>query len=154
MKVPSLRMRRSLAAVAVACLVQAGSSAFAQYSIAWSKIAGGGATPPSIGGSYSVRGTVGQSDSGGPLTNGVYSVVGGFWALPTVVQVAGAPTLTAAAGAPGQCVISWSPGTPGDVLQEAASLENPQWSNTAGGATSPVTVGALGLRKFYRLIKP
>ena len=136
------------------CLVHSSSTAFAQYSIPWSQIAGGGVTAPSTGGIYSMVGTIGQPDAGGPFTNGVYSVVGGFWALPTMVQVPGGPVLTAAAGAPGQALISWSPVVPGYVLQETTSLEAPQWSNTPGGSVSPVRVSAGGLQKFYRLLKP
>ncbi len=53
------------------------------YSIDWYKIAGGGGT--STGGVYAVSGTIGQTDAGGPLTNGQYSVTGGFWVLPAAV---------------------------------------------------------------------
>jgi hypothetical protein len=62
-----------------------------QYSIDWYKIAGGGGT--STGGTYTVNGTIGQHDAGGPMTGGSYSLTGGFWALISVVQTAGAPTL-------------------------------------------------------------
>ena len=70
------------------------------YSIDWFTIDGGGGT--STGGVYSVSGTIGQPDAGGPMTNGQYSVTGGFWALPTAIQVSGAPTLTIVPAAPGQ----------------------------------------------------
>jgi hypothetical protein len=86
------------------------------YSIDWYTIDGGGGT--STGGVYSVSGTIGQPDAGGPMTNGEYSVTGGFWALPTAVQVTNAPTLTIAPATPGNATISWSPNTPGFVLQE------------------------------------
>src|SRR5262249_33796647 len=47
-------------------------SASAQtYSIDWFKIAGGGGT--STNGQYSLSGTIGQHDAGGPLTGGNYS---------------------------------------------------------------------------------
>jgi hypothetical protein len=46
--------------------------ASAQYAIAWSTIAGGGG--PSAGGVYSVTGTIGQPDAGGPMTSSQYSV--------------------------------------------------------------------------------
>ena len=128
---PYLRsLRRLVVAGVLTCLAHSGSSAFAQYSIAWSKIAGGGVTAPSTGGIYAVAGTIGQADSGARLTNGLYSVIGGFWALPTMVQIPGGPTLMATAGAPGQAVVSWSPVAPGYVLQETTNLENPQWFNT------------------------
>ena len=129
-------------------------TAHAQYSIPWSKIAGGGATTPSTGGVYAVSGTIGQPDASGVLTGGVYSVTGGFWALPVAVQTPGAPTLTIVPGAPGQAAISWSPATPGFVLQESTSLENPNWINSPSGATNPVNVPATGNHKFFRLRKP
>src|SRR3954465_9453537 len=85
------------------------------YSIDWFKVAGGGGT--STGGVYSVSGTIGQHDAGGPLTNGQYSVGGGFWALPTLVQTPGAPTLYITNAAPGFATIWWVPATPGFRLQ-------------------------------------
>lgn len=126
--------------------------ASAQYSIDWHTIDGGGGT--STGGVYSVSGTIGQPDAGGPLTNGQYSVTGGFWALPTAVQVTGAPTLTIVPAAPGQATISWAPATPGFVLQESLSLSPANWTNAPSGATNPVTVPAGLPVKFYRLSKP
>ena len=122
------------------------------YSIDWSTIDGGGGT--STGGVYSVSGTIGQPDAGGPLTNGQYSVTGGFWALPTAVQVAGAPTLAIAPAAPGQATISWTPTTPGFVLQETWVLSPANWTNSPSGATNPIVVPATVPMKFYRLFKP
>ena len=128
-------------------------SAFAQsYSLDWFTLDGGGGT--STGGVYSVSGSIGQPDAGGPLTNGQYSVTGGFWALPTAVQVIGAPTLTIAPAAAGQATISWTPNTPGFVLQETLSLSPTNWVNSASGATNPIVVPATLPTKFYRLFKP
>jgi len=73
------------------------------YSIDWFTIDGGGGT--STGGVFAVSGTIGQPDAGGLMSNGPYSVNGGFWALPTAVQVTGAPTLTITPAAPGQATI-------------------------------------------------
>ena len=68
------------------------ANALAQsYSIDWYKIAGGGGMN-STGGVYSVSGTIGQHDAGGPMTGGNYSLTGGFWAL-FAVQTPGAPVL-------------------------------------------------------------
>lgn len=122
------------------------------YSINWHTIDGGGGT--STGGVYSVSGTIGQPDAGGPMTNGQYSVTGGFWALPTAVQTPGAPTLTITAGAPGQATISWSPATPGFVLQETALLSPANWTNSLSGVTNPIVVPMTMPTKFYRLFKP
>ena len=128
-------------------------SAFAQtYSIDWSTIDGGGGT--STGGVYSVSGTIGQPDAGGPMTNGQYSVTGGFWALPTAIQVGGAPTLAIVPAAPGQATISWLPNTPGYILQETWVLSPANWTNSISGAANPVVVPAVVPSKFYRLFKP
>src|SRR6185503_20124544 len=104
------------------------------YSIDWHTIDGGGGT--STGGIYSVSGTIGQPDAGGPITNGQYSVTGGFWTLPTAIQVIGAPTLTIASAALRQATISWTPNTPGFVLQETLSLSPTNWVNSVSGVTN------------------
>ena len=122
------------------------------YAINWSTVDGGGGT--STGGVYSVSGTIGQPDAGGPMTNGVYSVTGGFWPLPTVIQTPGAPLLSMVSVSPGQATISWSPSTPGFVLQETWNLSSANWTNSVSGATNPVVVPAVVPAKFYRLFKP
>lgn len=62
------------------------------YSMDWFKISGGGGT--SSGGNYSLGGTIGQPDARlQPMSGANYSLTGGFWALISVVQTAGAPTL-------------------------------------------------------------
>ena len=122
------------------------------YSIDWFTINGGGGT--STGGVYSVSGTIGQPDAGGPLTGGQYSLTGGFWALPAAVQATGAPTLTIVPATPGNATISWTPNTPGFVLQETWVLSPSNWSNSVSGATNPILVPATLPTKFYRLFKP
>ncbi len=130
--------------------------AFAQtYSIDWHTIDGGGpAMAGSTGGVYSVSGTIGQPDAGGPMTNGQYSVTGGFWALPTAIQVTGAPTLTIVPATPGNATIWWTPNTPGFALQETLVLSPANWTNSLSGATNPIIVPATLPAKFYRLFKP
>ena len=128
-------------------------AAFAQYSIDWSTIDGGGGT--STGGVYSVSGTIGQPDAGGPMTNGQYSVTGGFWALPQAVQIEGAPTLTIAPAGAGLAQISWTPATGTNwVLQERLSLSPTAWTNAPSGTNNPATIPATMPTKFYRLHKP
>ena len=122
------------------------------YSINWSTMDGGGGS--STGGVYSVSGTIGQPDAGGPLTNGQYSITGGFWALPVAVQSVGAPILVIVPSASSTATISWTPATPGFVLQETLSLAPTNWMNSVSGATNPVTVPAVLPAKFYRLFKP
>jgi hypothetical protein len=137
---------------AVILLVGVSVAVAQNYSIDWFTIGGGGGT--STGGVYSVSGTIGQPDAGGPMTNGQYSVTGGFWALPTAVQVVGAPTLTINPASPGNATISWTPNPPGFVLQETLSLSPTNWINSVSGATNPVVVPATLPTKFYRLFKP
>ncbi len=138
--------------VLLALLVAAWRAPAQQYSIDWFKIAGGGGT--STGGVYSVTGTIGQSDAGGPLTGGQFSLVGGFWALPTAVQVAGAPLLSVSPAAGGHALISWTPNTPGFVLQESLNLLSSAWTNSPSGATNPIVVPATLPAKYYRLRSP
>lgn len=121
------------------------------YAINWATIDGGGGT--STGGVYSVSGTIGQPDASAPMTNGVYSVTGGFWPLPTVIQTVGAPLISIAAAGPGQATISWAPNTAGFVLQETWSLAPANWTNSVSGAANPVIVPAVTPAKFYRLFK-
>jgi hypothetical protein len=128
-----------------------GYSVYAQYSINWYSIDGGGGT--STGGVYSVSGTIGQPDAGPAMTGGPYSLQGGFWAAAVAVQTLDAPTLTITPMGAGQATISWAPLTPGFVLQETLTLSTPAWSNSVSAATNPVTVPAAGPTKFYRLKK-
>jgi len=134
-------------------LLLTASAAYAQnYSIDWSRIAGGSGT--STGSVYSVTGTIGQPDAGPAMTNGQYAVTGGFWALPTAVQTPGSPTLSIAPASPGSATISWTPNTPGFVLQESLHLAPADWTNSPSGGTNPVAVPVTLPTKFYRLFKP
>jgi hypothetical protein len=127
------------------------SASFAQFSIDWFTIDGGGGT--NTGGVYSITGTIGQADASGPMTNGQYSVTGGFWVLPGVIQISGAPSLSILSVGPGQAKISWTPNTPGFLLQETFSLSPANWTNSPSGATNPITIPATLPAKFYRLNK-
>ena len=122
------------------------------YAIDWFKIAGGGGT--STGGVYAVSGTIGQHDAGGPMTNGPYSLVGGFWVLPILVQTPGAPTLYITPTTLGFAMIWWTPPTPGFTLQATESLSPTNWVNALSGTNNPATVPATLPARFYRLFKP
>ena len=122
--------------------------------ITWRSIDGGGVIAATVGG-YRLGGTIGQPDAGGPMTNGQYSVTGGFWALPTAVQTTNAPTLTIAPANPGFATVSWTPVTGTNwLLQERLSLSGGTWSNSPSGTTNPATVPATLPTRFYRLFKP
>src|SRR5690349_3299903 len=88
----------------------------AQYSIDWFTVDGGGGI--STSGVYAVSGTIGQHDAGPAMTNGQYSLTGGFWALPQAVQTEGAPTLKIVPATLGNATISWTPPLTNWVLQE------------------------------------
>ncbi len=54
------------------------SASYADYSIDWHTIDGGGGT--STGGPYEVTGTIGQHDANaGQMSGGEYTLSGGFW---------------------------------------------------------------------------
>ncbi len=147
------KRRYAVLALVLSTIISQLSTSLAQsYSIDRSTIDGGGGT--STGSVYSVTGTIGQPDAGGPMTNGQYSVTGGFWALPTAVQGTNAPTLTIVPAGAGQATISWTPATPGFVLQETLSLSPTNWVDSVSGATNPILVPATLPAKFYRLFKP
>ena len=143
---------KSLALVITLVLGQCTVLRAQTYAITWSKIASGAGT--CTNGSYSLSGTIGQLDAGGPLTNSHYSVAGGFWVPPIAVQVTGAPRLTIVSSSPGQATVAWSPNTPGFVLQESLSLSPANWINSPSGATNPVILPATLPAKFYRLFSP
>jgi hypothetical protein len=105
------------------------SSASAQYAIDWFKVSGGGGT--STNGQYSLSGTIGQHDAGGPMSGGNYSVTGGFWALYSVVQSLGAPTLYITHS--GNTVTVYWQAVPGWSLEQSSSLASPAgWSASSG----------------------
>ncbi|MEI6676739.1 MAG: hypothetical protein WCO57_16330 [Verrucomicrobiota bacterium] len=138
-------------------LLLAASAACAQnYSIDWSKIAGGGGT--SSGSAYSISGTIGQPDAGGALTGGNYSVTGGFWSLISVVQTPGAPLLTITrSGA--NVIVSWPSPATGFSLQHNSNPATTNWTSFSGpvsddGTTRRVTNSPPTGTKFFRLIQP
>jgi len=129
------------------CLQVQGQS----YSIDWYKIAGGGGT--STGGVYSVSGTIGQHDAGGPMTGGGYSLTGGYWAL-FAVQTPGAPLLTITYGS-NQAIVSWPSTVTGWTLQTNSNLATTNWGNYLGtivnnSATNSPPKGTV----FFRLTQP
>jgi hypothetical protein len=129
-----------------------------QYSINWFKVAGGGGT--STGGAYQVSGTIGQHDAGGPMTNGQYSLIGGFWSVITVVQTPGAPLLTITFNSPLPTVtVSWPSSATNYVLQQNSNLTTVNWTPvglpvTTNGATLSVTISPPTGNLFFRLNSP
>jgi len=71
-----IKMKR-LNLVASMVVLALAAPAFAQFSIPWYTIDGGGGT--SIGGSFTLSGTIGQPDAGS-MAGGTFTLAGGFWA--------------------------------------------------------------------------
>ena len=142
---------QTLFAAAGFCFLTA--EALAQpYAINWFTVDGGGGT--STGSVYSVSGTIGQPDASlSPMTGGAFSLTGGFWTL-YAVQTLGAPTLKIVPAGASLATISWSPATPGFILQESLLIAPTTWSNSPSGATNPIVVPATLPTRFYRLFKP
>ncbi|HXT13733.1 MAG TPA: hypothetical protein VN873_19440 [Candidatus Angelobacter sp.] len=139
--------------LAGSALALSASSLCAQnYSIDWYKIAGGGGT--SSNGQYTVSGTIGQHDAGGPMTGGNYSLTGGFWSLLSVVQTVGSPTLRIFLTSSNTAVVAWPASSTGFTLQMSSNLTG-SWS-TAGtpivvGSENQVVISPPTGREFFRL---
>lgn len=143
--------RPRLVARLLAALLGSVGIARAQYVIDWHAISAGGS---SSDGDYSLSGGIGQPEAGVAMTGGSFSLTGGFWALPVMVQSVNAPTLSISPAAPGYATISWTPETPGFVLQFSPTLGPAGWNDLPGGSGSPVTVPLALSARFYRLHKP
>jgi hypothetical protein len=132
----------------------AATASFAQtYSIDWYKVAGGGGT--STGGVYTVSGTIGQHDAGGPMTGGNYSLTGGFWALISVVQTTGLPNLTVMFVGPNSVKVSW-PDTGTYTLLQNSNLAGGSWITsgytiTTSNGTNSITITPPMGNLFFRL---
>ena len=109
---------------------------FAQpYSVNWYTVASGGGAVGGMngGGGYTLSGTFGQPDAGGPVSAGGYTVTSGFWSLISLVQTPGLPSLSITRSG-GKIIISW-PATGSFILEQNHKLGAP-----AGWATSGYSV--------------
>jgi hypothetical protein len=126
------------------------------YSIDWYKVAGGSGT--STGGVYSVSGTIGQHDAGGPMTGGNYSLTGGFWAL-YAVQTPGAPVLSIKLTTTNTAMVYWTSPSTGYNLQMNTNLTTTNWvtppeSVTDNGTIKFIIVNPPSGNRFFRLSNP
>lgn len=145
-----MKTRNCFLTLSLACgFVQFWASA-QNYSIDWFTIDGGGGT--SSGGQYTLSGTIGQPDAG-TMSGGNFTLDGGFWGGVFAVQQVGAPTLHIVQSGP-NVIISWSPATPGFVLQVETNLSIPHWPDAPSGATNPITLPASMMNRFFRLHQP
>ena len=123
------------------------------YSIDWYQIAGGGGA--SSNGQYSLSGTIGQHDAGGPMTGGNYALTGGFWALYAVFTP-GAPSLAIQRVNATTVKVSWPSPSTGFVLQQNSDLRTGNWSNYSGavnddGTFKSITISPPSGILFFRL---
>ena len=154
-KIKPCRICRNWFAFAAVFLALAPFAYAQQYSIDWSKVAGGGGTR--TGGVYSVTGTIGQPDAGSAMTGGNYSLTGGFWSLISVVQMAGLPNL-AITHSGNSIIVSWS-NTGSYTLQQNANLAlatgwvTSGYSISTSNGTNSITITSPTGNLFFRLTK-
>ena len=139
-----------------ACLSFASITSAQSYSIDWHTIDGGGGT--SMGGVYSVSGTIGQPDAG-VMSGGGYSLAGGFWGILSAVQTPGAPLLTIRRTQPNTVEVSWPSPSAGFVLQQSGDLNTANWtpppqSVTDNGTNKFILITPSAGNRFYRLTQP
>jgi hypothetical protein len=139
--------------LAALLLLLAASAPAQSYSVDWYKIAGGGGT--STGGVYSVSGTIGQPDAGGPMSGGSYSLTGGFWALVSVMQTPGAPWL-AITHSGNSVIVSWPAATGWSLQQNSNLASTGSWaatvySITTNNGTNSITITSPAGNLFFRL---
>jgi len=126
------------------------------YSIDWYKVAGGGGT--STGGVYSVSGTIGQHDAGGPMIGNGYSLYGGYWSL-FAVQTPGAPALTIKLTTTNTALVYWPSPSTGFNLQVNTNLATTNWiapvqTVNDNGTIKYILVSPPAGNRFYRLKSP
>ena len=151
-------MKKFLILIALAVAIPAAN---AQSTVPWSKIAGGGGLQ-STGGVYAVSGTLGQPDASGPLSGGSYTLVGGFWALPGVVQTPGAPLLSVEFLGGNNVRVFWPRPAIGFVLDQTTALATSPATSVWSQVSFPYQTNATHISitvssaasKFYRLRKP
>jgi hypothetical protein len=147
----NLRPRLLVAALCLSC-----SSLFAQFSIDWYTIDGGGGT--STGGVYSVSGTIGQPDAG-QMSGGNFTIEGGFWAIIAAVQTPGAPLLSILRTSTNTVVVSWHSASAGFALQQNTNIATTNWIGVSetvndNGTDKFIIVNPPAGNRFYRLLKP
>lgn len=126
------------------------------YAIDWYKVSGGGGA--SSNGQFTVNGTVGQPDAGGPTVGGNYSLSGGFWVL-IAVQTPGAPWLKISLTTTDAAMVSWPYPSTGWNLQQNNDLGTTNWVTASemisdDGTNNFIIVNPPTGNRYYRLFKP
>jgi hypothetical protein len=149
----AIRLRRLLCA---ALLLAAGLRVLnaQDYVIDWATVdSGGGTSTDSV---YSVSGTIGQPEAGGPLTVDDFSLVGGFWAILDSGESPNSRVLSIALTATNTVLISWPSPNAGLVLQQNAELTTANWTDVAqtpadDGTTVSLVLPLSGGATYFRL---
>ena len=149
MKAKKMTLISSVALIAATALAQS-------YSIDWHTIDGGGGT--SVGGAFSVSGTLGQPDGGAAMSGGSFSLVGGFWSL-IAVPTPGAPWLRISLTPTNTAIITWPASSAGFALQQNANLNTSNWVTVSesvidNGTNRFIIVNPPRGSRYYRLFKP
>jgi hypothetical protein len=142
--------------VALAAMGSAHCAQGQSYSINWFKVSGGGGT--SVNAPFTLSGTIGQHDAGGPMKNGIYSLAGGFWTF-AAVQTPGAPFLKIFLTNSTTAVVEWPAPSTGLMLQQNADLTTTNWVNVTNptnvlGGLNQVSFPAATGNLFFRLANP
>jgi hypothetical protein len=150
-------MKRTLLNILVCAGALAGGAGMAlaqssgAFDINWSTFNGGGG--PSVGGNFSLNGTIGQPDAGTSLNGGGFTITAGFWAGASEAV----PRLSIRLGAAGTVILNWPNPSTGFVLEESTSLSaQAGWTAVtqtpvANGANIEVTLQATSQLRFFRL---
>lgn len=64
------------------------------------------------------------------------------------------PMLSITNSAPGEVSISWTPETPGLILQVTTNITSNVWVNASSGSTNPAVSSPIEQSQFYRVISP
>ena len=141
--------------LAVTCWKLSVDAMAQSFSIDWHNIASGGGT--SVGGNYSVGGTIGQHDASGPMSGGNYSLTGGFWCI-IAMQTPGVPNLVIQYIGPNAVKVSW-PDVGGYSLLQNHDLSSSKWTASAypvtiANGTNSITITPPVGNLFFRLASP
>ncbi len=137
------------------CVAAAATQAQTNFSIDRSVVAGGGGT--STGGAYHVSGTIGQHDAHNSMTNGPFSLTGGYWSV-FAVQMPGAPQLQIRPVNNTTIAVWWPSPSTGFQLEESKSVRSTNWTSVTitpsdDGTNKTVVIQPDRGAHFYRLKK-
>ncbi len=145
-------MKRQMAMLGLLCGLA--TPLFGQgYTIDWYTVDGGGGV--SSGGTYELRSTIGQPEAGSSaLVGGAYTLWGGFWPGLTAGSTSGEAPVLVVRLEGDRAILSWSPQTPGFVLQQTDDLAEPEWESVPVGNPLELPLPLEGVTRFYRLAAP